>query len=247
MFRFVGPPVELPKIEQKNPKGGKRYYLCDGEKYPSVTRVTGSLPSKKQGLKEWRERVGDDKADYIMNTASSRGTRMHDIAERFLRGEDHTKTDKGERVKPDSLEMFNVMKGQLIENITDIYGLEERLFSHHLGLAGTVDCIAEWDGVTSVIDFKSSRKLKKWEWISDYFMQSCAYSIMWEELTGMPVDSLVVLVSVEPLPGDAELNIRRWTPEYANEQQKKVQVFREKRDTWAEPLLALIDNYKKGD
>jgi genome maintenance exonuclease 1 len=246
MFRFVGPPVEIVPLERET-INGTRHYVVGDKYYPSVTSVTGSISSKKEGLAKWRERIGDDKADYIMETAASRGTGMHDIAERFLRGEDHTKTDKGERVKPDSLEMFNVMKGQLIENITDIYGLEERLFSHHLGLAGTVDCIAEWDGVTSVIDFKSSRKLKKWEWISDYFMQSCAYSIMWEELTGMPVDSLVILVSVEPLPGDTELNIRRWTPEYANEQQKKVQVFREKRDTWAEPLLALIDNYKKGD
>ena len=234
MFQFVGPPVEIPKLEQIN-NDGPRYYSYDGRRYPSVTSVTGSL--SREGIRKWRKRVGNEEANRVTKQSSSRGTRMHDIAERFLLGEDHTITKRGKRVAPDSLEMFNVIKKQLVDNVGDIYCLEERLFSDHLGLAGTVDCVGQWMGVKSVIDFKTSRKPKKREWIDNYFLQTCAYSIMWEELTGMPINRLVVLISVEPLPGDIPV---RWTP---NQKDVKVQVFGDNRDAWSEKLVNLIENY----
>ena len=107
--------------------------------------------------------------------------------------------------------------------IGTIYAQECPLYSKHLGVAGRVDCVAEFDGKLSIIDFKTSLKPKKKEWISKYFMQETAYAIMWEERTGKPITQLVTIMDVddnEPL------------------------LFIEHRDNWAKQLLQTIDDYK---
>ena len=222
MFRFVGPPVDIKPLERKN-INGKRHYVVGDDYYPSVTSVTGSIPGKVEGLAKWRKRVGEEKANKISSTASRRGTKMHEICEAYLKGVDYTV-----KASPDALEMFGYIRGILDSKITDIFGLEERIYSHHLKLAGTVDCIAEWDGTLSVIDFKTSLRPKKTEWVEDYFMQACAYSIMWEELTGMPVPRLNLVFSIV-----------NSTPELDS------QIFSDKRDNWVDPLLDAIEYYNK--
>jgi CRISPR/Cas system-associated exonuclease Cas4 (RecB family) len=114
------------------------------------------------------------------------------------------------------------VKEQLDTRLTTVYSQEAPLYSEHLGLAGRVDCVGVWDGKNSIIDYKTSRKLKKKEWISSYFMQCAAYAIMWEERTGMPITQLVVLIAVDD---------------------NEPQVFIEHRDNWVQPLLDVIEQY----
>jgi len=110
-----------------------------------------------------------------------------------------------------------------LHNINNIRCLESGLYSDHLEVAGTVDCIAEYKGKLAVIDFKTSRKVKKREWISNYFMQCAAYSVAFEELTGIPVPKLVVIMGVDDNP---------------------VQVFEERRDDWIGEFIKLRKEYK---
>jgi CRISPR/Cas system-associated exonuclease Cas4 (RecB family) len=120
------------------------------------------------------------------------------------------------------MQSFHDVKEQLDTRLTTVYSQEAPLYSEHLGLAGRVDCVGVWDGKNSIIDYKTSRKLKKKEWISGYFMQCAAYAIMWEERTGMPITQLVVLIAVDD---------------------NEPQVFIEHRDNWVQPLLDVIEQY----
>ena len=124
---------------------------------------------------------------------------------------------------PNVIENFKDVKGILDERIGKVYAQEVPLYSEHLELAGRVDCVAEFDGVLSIVDFKTSRKLKKKEWIEGYFIQESAYAIMWEERTGMPIVNLVTIISVDG---------------------EEAQVFKEHRDNWAPKLLETINEYK---
>ena len=116
------------------------------------------------------------------------------------------------------------MVQQLDNNLNKVYAQEAPLYSDHLGLAGRVDCVGVWDGKNSIVDYKTSRKVKKKEWVSNYFMQCAAYAIMWEERTGMPITQLVVLIAVDD---------------------NEPQVFVEHRDNWTEKLIDTIGKYKE--
>jgi genome maintenance exonuclease 1 len=85
----------------------------------------------------------------------------------------------------------------LDEHVNNIHALEIPLYSHHLKVAGRVDCIAEYDGQLSIIDFKTSSKLKEESWIKGYFMQCSAYAVMYEERTGIPVSQIVIMIAVD--------------------------------------------------
>jgi hypothetical protein len=190
MFTFC-PPLELPDLQSKTYPDGKRYYtLPDGSgmKLPSVTTVIGAM--KKQAIMEWRARVGEEEANRISKKASSRGTNVHTLCERYIRNEPLGVT------MPDALEMFKSIKPEL-NRIDNIHYQEQALWSRKIGMAGRVDLIAEWDGTLSVIDFKTSKKIKKIEDIQDYFAQCTAYACMYEELVGDPIDQLVVVMAVE--------------------------------------------------
>lgn len=181
----------LPNLKSETYSDGKRYYTSpSGKRLPSVTTVVGAM--KKQAIMEWRNRVGEVEANRISKLATGRGNRVHDLAERYL------KNEKIEWVRemPDSVEMFRTLIPHL-HRINNIHYIEQALWSEQIGLAGRVDLIAEWDGVLSVIDFKTSKKIKKAEDIQDYFAQCTAYAGMYEEHVSVPIDQIVIVMAVQ--------------------------------------------------
>jgi len=213
MFNYC-PPVKLPDLESKTFEDGKRYYVTpEGEKLPSVTTVLGAM--KKAEIMAWRKRVGEDAANAISRKAAGRGTNVHTLCERYLNNE------KLGNIMPDAKEMFTDLVPYL-NNIDNIWYQEQALWSHQLGLAGRVDCIAEYEGELSVIDFKTSKRIKTKESIQDYFWQTCAYALMTEELTGIPVNDLVIIMAVD---------------------NEKPIIFKEKTEDHIEGLLKAIQFY----
>ncbi len=171
---------------------GKRYYISpEGKPLPSVTTFLGHF--KKDSIVAWRKRVGEEEANKISGRASRRGTKFHSLMESYLNNEAGF---LNEDVMPDMKKSFWDMV-PLLDKIDNIHYIETMLYSETLGLAGQVDCIAEYDGVPSVIDFKTSNKLKKEEWITNYFEQCTCYSLMYEEMTGVKAKQIVVLISVD--------------------------------------------------
>ena len=188
MFNFC-PPKVLDDLKFETFPDGMRYYtLPDGTKLPSVTTVIGA--QKKEGIMKWRKRVGEEEANRISKQATGRGTNVHTLCERYLNNE------KLGTIMPDALEMFQSIKPQL-NRINNIHYQECALWSKQLGMAGRVDCIGEFDGVLSVIDFKTSKKIKELAHIEDYFWQTSAYALMYEEMIGTPIDNLVIIMAVE--------------------------------------------------
>ena len=179
---------DFPKLERVTSPDGKRVYKTpSGLAYPSVTTVTGLHTAK--GIAEWRKRVGNEEANRISAKASSRGTRIHQYCEDYLRG-NVFEADMFD------LEMFNSIKF-LLDDIDNIHCLEDPLYSDHLQIAGTVDCIGEFQGKLSVIDFKTSSKPKDRDDIHNYFMQTAAYAVAFEERTGIPIGRLVIIMAVD--------------------------------------------------
>ena len=189
--------VKLPKVIQRNkalPNGGRGYETPDGKMYPSVTTVL-SIRNKK-GLHEWRERVGHDVANYITRTAANRGTAVHKMCEDYLNNQHLAWPDEFEKHETKNFLawcLFKKMRG-LLSNINNIKCLESNLYSDKMGVAGQVDCIAEYKGKLSVIDFKTSSKERKDDYNENYYIQTCAYSYMFEERTGQKAEQCVILV-----------------------------------------------------
>ena len=196
-MQFEHQTVELPKIKQKNnalPDGGRAYETPEGKLYPSITTVL-SVRNKK-GLHEWRERVGHDVANYIARTAAQRGTAVHKMCEDYLNNQHLTWPDEFEKHKSKNFLawcLFTQMR-ETLSNINNIKCLESSLYSDTLKVAGQVDCIAEYKGNLSVIDFKTSSKERDDAWNENYYIQTCAYAEMFKERTGQTVDKLVILV-----------------------------------------------------
>ena len=188
MFNYC-PPTVLPDLKSQTFPDGKRYYVTPtGEKLPSVTTVLGA--SKKEAIMAWRRRVGEEVANKISKKATGRGTNVHTLCERYLNNE------KLGVIMPDAMEMFLPLKPSL-NRINNIHYQEQALWSVGIGMAGRVDCIAEFDGVLSVIDFKTSKRVKSKEDIPDYFAQCVAYACMYEEMTGIAIDQIVIIMAVE--------------------------------------------------
>jgi genome maintenance exonuclease 1 len=190
-FNFC-PPKVLADLKSETFPDGKRYYtLEDGTRLPSVTTVLGA--QKKEAIMKWRKRVGEEEANRISKQATGRGTNVHTLCERYLNNESLG------AVMPDAVEMFRSLK-PLLNRIDNIHYQECALWSKQLGMAGRVDCIGEFDGKLSVIDFKTSKKIKHISHIEDYFWQTAAYSLMYEELIGVPIQQLVIIMAVEDNP-----------------------------------------------
>jgi PD-(D/E)XK nuclease superfamily len=188
MFNYC-PPKELQDLQSQTFPDGKRYYtLPDGTRLPSVTTVLGA--QKKDAIIAWRKRVGEDVANAISKKATGRGTNVHTLCERYLNN------DPLSDIMPDAKEMFLSLK-PLLNRINNIHYQEQALWSTQLGMAGRVDCIGEFDGELSVIDFKTSKKIKTEASIEDYFWQTTAYALMYEELIGQPINNLVIIMAVE--------------------------------------------------
>ena len=192
-FKFVDVELEPLEVEPVNKDGVRFYRLPNTDKYyPSVTSITSFKNAKF--FKEWRTKIGEDEANRITARATQRGTAFHSIAEDYINGE--LDLEKYFDNNPLSVRMFQSAKDTL-NRIDNIHCLEAFLYSHYLGLAGRVDCIAEFDGELAVIDFKTSTKEKKEEHIENYFVQETAYAAMFLERTGIEVKKIVTLIATE--------------------------------------------------
>ena len=190
---------------------GKRYYVTPtGEKYPSVTSVTGLLSRK--GIQEWRKRVGEKTANKISTQAAGHGTKVHQLFEDYIKNDNFEEKFKG--AMPTTQQAFISVEKEL-NQIGTVHGLESPLYSHKLQLAGRVDCIAEWDGKLSVIDFKTSAKPKQEKWIQNYFIQETAYAKMFEELTGKTIETIVTLIAVSD--GTSQLFVEQPSDDYVDQ------------------------------
>jgi len=168
---------------------GRVYVAPDGSRYPSVTTVLGIL--SEDSIREWRQRVGEEEANKVSHRASNRGTAVHSVIEKYLRNEDTS--DNLPHIKQSLANLRPILD----KSIGKIFGLETALYSRHLGMAGRCDCIAEWNGVPSIIDFKTSKRIKKKENIASYFAQASAYAIMFEERTGLAIPNTVIVMDVD--------------------------------------------------
>lgn len=190
-FRHV-PNLNLTQLTAETTENGRFYTTPGGKKYPSVTTVLGA-GSDKSWLDKWKARVGEEEAAKILAQAGRRGTAVHDLAEKYLLNDPHYK--KGHM--PVNVASFNNLKPFLDENIGLVAGLELPLYSDFLRVAGRSDCIAKWCGIWSIVDFKTSRKVKTEEDIIHYFAQESAYAYMFFERTGLPVPQIVTLMTVD--------------------------------------------------
>ena len=190
-FKHVNTSPILCELKREE-YNGKRYYISpNGKKLPSVTTFLSHF--KGDSIAKWRKKVGEEEANRISKKASTRGTAFHSLMESYISNQkDFLKED----VMPDLKMAFHEMR-PVVDRIDNVHYLETMLYSETLGLAGQVDCIAEFDGVPSVIDFKTSLRTKKEEWILNYFEQCTCYSLMYEEMTGIKAKQIVVLIYVD--------------------------------------------------
>ena len=187
-FSHVPLTTQLPEIHTETIKGKRFYVTPEGKKYPSITTVLSGR--NNEGLVRWRQSVGNDVANQIMRSAAKRGTAVHQLVEDYLNNIELSKQD----VLPVAL--FSILKPEL-DNINNIRIQEGGLYSDRLGVAGRVDCIAEYKGKLSVIDFKTSTKEKKEEWVENYFIQGSAYCEMYEERFSQAIEQVVILIVTE--------------------------------------------------
>lgn len=183
-------------LEATTSESGRVYKTPTGELYPSITTVLSEY--NKKGILEWRQRVGEEAANKISRQASSRGTNLHYVCEQYLLNLMNSK--RFSMMMPTTKELFFKIKPIIDENVGKIYAIEQALYSDRLKVAGRVDCIAEWNGKLSIIDFKTSSRLKEEHYIQNYFMQCSAYAEMFGERTGIDIEQIVVLIAVENDP-----------------------------------------------
>ena len=211
--------TDLPTLEQIE-VNGVRHYTAEGVgPYPSVTTVLSSDKSKEEGIRKWRERVGEEEANRVSHMATQRGTAVHQIMEDYI-------LDQDPITKPMPIHLATALrlKKWVDTYVGDVKLVEGQLFSHELKTAGTVDLVAEWDGEMAIIDWKTSKYAKKREYIENYFMQEAAYAVMFEERTGIPVKRLVTAVAYD-------------------EPNNGCQLFIENRDNWIDKFIDLREMY----
>ena len=217
-MNFEHESVELTEMNAVTTDSGRKYKTPEGVNLPSITTVLSIL--SRESIAKWRARVGAAEANRISHRASTRGTSVHEIIEKYVNNDPNFK----DGYTPDIIASFLDVKPILDERLTKVYAQEAPLYSNHLGVAGRVDCVGIFDGKPSIIDYKTSMKPKRKDWIKNYFMQEAAYAIMWEERTGQPIVQLVTVISVDNAPP---------------------QVFVEHRDNWVRPLRETIEKYNE--
>ena len=209
--------MTVPKLQRIDSPNGRKYVGASGIAYPSVTTVLGW--EKKKHIDEWRKRVGGAEADRISAYSSHRGTQLHQVCEDYV----SNKNVDYESLDNLTFQLFTSMQPHL-NDIDDVRGIEIQMYSDYLGVAGSADLIARYRGKRSIVDYKTSGKFKRREWIHDYFMQTAIYAVMFEELTGIPIPQLVIIIAVEGY--------------------KEPQIFVERRDDWIGPAIGVIQRYK---
>lgn len=212
--------VELPKLKRID--GATRLYETPtGEKYPSVTTVLGATEDKS-GLFEWKKRVGEEEAARVSRRATTRGTALHSLWEKLVLNEEFDREEARQKHLM-NFHMYEQIEQVLKDDVNNIKCSEGSLFSHKLKIAGSVDLIADYKGKPSIIDFKTSGKPKRKEWISGYFKQTCLYSLMLFELTGIKCKDLVVMIAIED--------------------NNEAQVFTDKVENWIESSIKTVRYY----
>jgi len=183
----------LPKIEiPRKEIDGKRYYVTpNGDQYRSVTTILSQLT--QEAIQKWRNRVGEQEATKISTSASRRGTKLHTMMEDYVGNVEDFALNK----MPITTSLFLDIQPFVDSNLEDVYGIEYPLYSDRLRAAGTCDLICKYAGKTTILDYKTSSKQKKEEWIENYFIQSTAYSLMVKERYDMDVEQIVIMIAVE--------------------------------------------------
>ena len=210
-------PWDIKKVERQTIQSRRYYVTPEGKKYPSVSTVVGHF--NKASIMAWRKRVGEEEANKVSVKASRHGTAVHSICEDYLANEEDYIKDR----MPHNVEAFNKLKPLLDEGVDKIYAIEASLYSDYLKVAGQTDLACVWNGKNSIVDFKTSARVKKEEWITNYFMQTAMYAVAAEERTGIAFPQIVILISVADSP----------TP----------QVFVKKRDEYIGEAMSLINRY----
>jgi genome maintenance exonuclease 1 len=211
---------------------GKRHYsLPDGTAVPSVTTILDKTKTEesKAALAAWRARVGQEKAQQITTEAANRGTRMHTYLERYVKNGDVGPIPGNPFALPSWLMAHTVVEKGL-KNVTEFYGVEVPLYYSGL-YAGTTDCIGQWGDKIAILDFKQSNKVKKREWIEDYFLQLAAYALAHDNMHGTAINHAVILMCVQPKDEDTE-------PEYL-----EFEVGGSEFDTWKNNWWNRVEQY----
>lgn len=190
-FTHITTPIPNCRLDESN---GSHVYVTDsGKRLTSVTTMLNQTLSeeKKLGLQDWKQRIGVSVAEYIFSESAIIGKETHKLNENYIN-------------MIESNEKYHLLSHAhhcnfipYLNKITNVYGVESRLFSEKLELAGTADLIADYDGKLSIIDYKTKRSAQTQEWMTDYFIQTTAYSVMWEELTNQKIEQLVIIASSE--------------------------------------------------
>ena len=189
MFNHILNKFQFPQL-QETKVDGKRFYQVDEELFPSVTTVLSA--QENEGLIRWRENLGEDVANFEMRRAANRGKIFHSIVEDYL----NNRSIQNYKSKVLSFGLFSLVKKEF-ERVDNIHNLEVTMFSKEYKIAGRADCIAEFDGLLSIIDFKSANRAKKQDQLEKHAIQETAYSVMWNELTNIPIEQIVTIVACE--------------------------------------------------
>lgn len=205
-------------LDRTDAPDGRRYLTLDGNAYPSVTTVLSIL--NEESIAKWRKRVGEAEANKISHRAATRGTAVHDIVEKYINND----PNYAEGHLPHVIQSLENLKPLIDKHVTKVFATECPLYSDHLQLAGTCDAIVEWDGVPTIIDWKTSRRPKKKANIPNYFMQLAGYAVMWEERTGMPVSNTRIVMDVDDF---------------------HPVMYKETRDDWIDKLIETRDEYNR--
>lgn len=185
-------PVSFTELDTINIDGKRHYILPNGKYLKSVTTIL-SEKLDSTALEEWKQRVGEEEASKVSIQSRRRGTAIHAMAERYLKNE----TDIYKKQMPVNIQQFKLIAKVLDDHVDDIFGIELPLYNETLGAAGRADLVARYNGVVSVIDFKTSKKLKKLEYIEGYILQSTIYSMMFEYMFNIPVPQIVIIITVD--------------------------------------------------
>lgn len=217
--KFVHKLIEVPKLERFHVDGKRFYKKVDSDdlmNFISITTITSNYSKEK--FANWRLKIGEDEANRIIKNATTRGTHMHNLVEHYLENKELPKSAPLPKL------LFDIVKPEL-NKINNILGIEIQLYSEYFQIAGTSDTIAEYDGVLSIIDYKTSSQPKPKEWIEGYFVQSMAYSCMLYEMTGIMAKQLVIIMACEN--GEVETYIETDLKKYIKLLKKYIRKFKE--------------------
>jgi len=180
------------ELEQVTGEHGRYYTLPTGESFDSVTTILSKY--YKKDFSGWKKRVGNKRATEILTQAGIRGTAIHDLCEKYILN-DHDYAKGAMAVNKE--QFLSSLKPTLDEHVTKVYGVEFPLYSIKMKTAGTVDLLCDWNGVPSVVDYKTSKKIKKEEWIENYFVQASVYALMATQHLELPFHQIIILMMVD--------------------------------------------------